>query len=95
MILFVTEAWCEMVLHWMKGSCRTCTTITHMPRVELRSANLLEIRKRFLQYHNSPIQYRSFMILEVLDSMAASKCVHKGCNKMFTQAEEACQYHPG
>jgi hypothetical protein len=25
----------------------------------------------------------------------AQKCVHKGCGKAFTDAEEACVYHPG
>lgn len=27
--------------------------------------------------------------------MAAVKCVHKGCNKVFTDPEEPCVYHPG
>lgn len=25
----------------------------------------------------------------------ASKCVHKGCGKEFTDPEETCVYHPG
>lgn len=25
----------------------------------------------------------------------AQKCVHAGCNKTFTDPEEACHYHPG
>lgn len=25
----------------------------------------------------------------------ASKCVHKGCGKVFTDPEEECVYHPG
>jgi hypothetical protein len=25
----------------------------------------------------------------------ASKCVHKGCGKEFTDPEEDCLYHPG
>ncbi|KAI6807966.1 hypothetical protein KC350_g13541, partial [Hortaea werneckii] len=25
----------------------------------------------------------------------AQKCVHKGCNKLFTDPEEPCTYHPG
>lgn len=25
----------------------------------------------------------------------ASKCVHKGCGKQFTDPEEPCVYHPG
>jgi len=25
----------------------------------------------------------------------ASKCVHKGCGKIFTDPEEECVYHPG
>lgn len=25
----------------------------------------------------------------------ASKCVHKGCGKPFTDPEEPCVYHPG
>lgn len=33
-------------------------------------------------------------IAEQTDSMA-SKCVHKGCGKEFTDPEEDCLYHPG
>ena len=25
----------------------------------------------------------------------AQKCVHKGCGKTYTDAEEDCVYHPG
>ena len=27
--------------------------------------------------------------------MAAQKCVHKGCGKVFTDPNEDCIYHPG
>jgi hypothetical protein len=27
--------------------------------------------------------------------MASRKCVHKGCGKTFTDANEECVYHPG
>lgn len=25
----------------------------------------------------------------------AQKCVHRGCEKVYTDADEDCQYHPG
>lgn len=30
----------------------------------------------------------------VTDNMA-QKCVHKGCGKVFADADESCVYHPG
>lgn len=51
-----------------------------------------------------PLLYRSPLDFEAgifaarrglnTDNMA-SKCVHKGCGKEFTDAEEPCVYHPG
>jgi hypothetical protein len=43
--------------------------------------------------------YERFIIdlhnLASLRFTMASKCVHKGCGKVFTDPEEPCVYHPG
>jgi hypothetical protein len=37
----------------------------------------------------------SFQSVSQNINMAAAKCVHKGCGKIFTDPEEPCLYHPG
>ena len=50
------------------------------------------------QQLDSIILPRTLFLLQLhiakIDKMA-SKCVHKGCEKMYTNPDEECKYHPG
>jgi hypothetical protein len=50
--------------------------------------------RQTLKQHVTPPYYR-FLLLKLLLSNMAKKCVHKGCGKTYEDDSETCVYHPG